>query len=353
MAIKPESSTQSSRSGKQPQKFPTEARWTEYVWQRPQPQLPSLRNYIDNQDRPSRGTPPPRSAATPHPGSGEPRARNRDSYGQYECVAIERLDQVTFLGLTQADANETLNFRHSMRISDEPGYHSRTGSSTSLAGRPREGLLPRSRPDSAYFTDRAAYPTVGTRDMPQHRSSQSRSEYERTYHYGGGGGPARSSYVPDAEQNPFQQRRQQLAATPSDSRFAHYAGQPAGNYTWDAPGSNSGPGGRKRRGNLPKESTSILNDWFNQHAAFPYPKEDEKQHLQALTGLSISQVRSIHRPAHFRSVFTIYTRTQSHADHLLTTIMEQISNWFINARRRRRPDALTYQPPPDPNARWR
>lgn len=37
---------------------------------------------------------------------------------------------------------------------------------------------------------------------------------------------------------------------------------------------------RRRRGNLPKEATARLNDWFAQHAAYPYPKEEEKQRLQ-------------------------------------------------------------------------
>lgn len=47
---------------------------------------------------------------------------------------------------------------------------------------------------------------------------------------------------------------------------------------------------RRRRGNLPKEATSRLNDWFAAHAAYPYPKEEEKQRLQEETGLSMSQV---------------------------------------------------------------
>lgn len=157
------------------------------MWQKPQPQLPSLRNYIDTLDRPSRGTIPPCSIAPPYSGSSEPGARYSDD--QYECVAVERLDHQTFLGLTKADANDIGDVHHSMRISNELGYHGRTGSSSSLSGHSREGLSTRSRPDSAYFTDRAAYSSVGLRDMLQHRSSQSRAEYERN-HYHGGGGPA-------------------------------------------------------------------------------------------------------------------------------------------------------------------
>ncbi|KAF2680503.1 hypothetical protein K458DRAFT_92094 [Lentithecium fluviatile CBS 122367] len=57
---------------------------------------------------------------------------------------------------------------------------------------------------------------------------------------------------------------------------------------------------RKRRGNLPKEATAILKAWFHSHRDSPYPSEDEKVELCRQTNLS----------------------------------MNQVSNWFINARRR-------------------
>ncbi|KAF3033626.1 hypothetical protein E8E12_003200 [Didymella heteroderae] len=57
---------------------------------------------------------------------------------------------------------------------------------------------------------------------------------------------------------------------------------------------------RKRRGNLPKEATNILKEWFAANRASPYPSEDQKIELCRLTQLSLNQV----------------------------------SNWFINARRR-------------------
>lgn len=60
---------------------------------------------------------------------------------------------------------------------------------------------------------------------------------------------------------------------------------------------------RKRRGNLPKETTDKLRAWFVAHLQHPYPTEDEKQDLMRQTGLQINQ----------------------------------ISNWFINARRRQLP----------------
>ncbi|RUS20058.1 homeobox KN domain-containing protein, partial [Endogone sp. FLAS-F59071] len=57
---------------------------------------------------------------------------------------------------------------------------------------------------------------------------------------------------------------------------------------------------KRRRGNLPKTVTIVLRDWLVQHKKHPYPTEDEKLALAKQTKLT----------------------------------MNQISNWFINARRR-------------------
>jgi Homeobox KN domain len=46
---------------------------------------------------------------------------------------------------------------------------------------------------------------------------------------------------------------------------------------------------RKRRGNLPKETTDKLRAWFICHLHHPYPTEDEKQSLMSQTGLQISE----------------------------------------------------------------
>jgi len=57
---------------------------------------------------------------------------------------------------------------------------------------------------------------------------------------------------------------------------------------------------RSRRGNLPKSSTNILKKWLFDHLFHPYPTEEEKSSLSLQTNLNLNQ----------------------------------ISNWFINARRR-------------------
>lgn len=46
---------------------------------------------------------------------------------------------------------------------------------------------------------------------------------------------------------------------------------------------------RKRRGNLPKETTEKLRAWFLTHLNHPYPSEDEKQELIQKTGLQMSK----------------------------------------------------------------
>lgn len=64
---------------------------------------------------------------------------------------------------------------------------------------------------------------------------------------------------------------------------------------------------KRKRGNLPKHVTDVLRQWFEEHENHPYPTEEEKQMLIHRTGL----------------------------------LMSQISNWFINARRRRVPNSCS------------
>ncbi|TVY42924.1 Homeobox protein homothorax, partial [Lachnellula subtilissima] len=86
----------------------------------------------------------------------------------------------------------------------------------------------------------------------------------------------------------------------SNSQHTMYGGS-GFQYGMGDPGHDSKQ--RKRRGNLPKETTDKLRAWFVAHLQHPYPTEDEKQDLMRQTGLQINQ----------------------------------ISNWFINARRRQLP----------------
>ncbi|KAI3405127.2 CUP9 [Candida oxycetoniae] len=67
------------------------------------------------------------------------------------------------------------------------------------------------------------------------------------------------------------------------------------------PNSSSSYSKRKTRNNLPKEITFVLLRWLNDHLNHPYPNSFEKNQLMMSTGLN----------------------------------QQQLSNWFINARRRK------------------
>ena len=109
---------------------------------------------------------------------------------------------------------------------------------------------------------------------------------------------------------------------------------------------------RKRRGNLPKEATNILKEWFNANRQSPYPTEDQKLELCRVTNLSLNQVCSFFSLFRARdSTFALrvpFFRWLQHtarqiencgslfhflfSKSILTNL--QVSNWFINARRR-------------------
>ncbi|KAJ9619917.1 homeodomain super [Taxawa tesnikishii (nom. ined.)] len=59
-------------------------------------------------------------------------------------------------------------------------------------------------------------------------------------------------------------------------------------------------GKSRKRSNLPKQSTEIMKRWFDENMHNPYPSEEQKRHFAAAAGINLTQV----------------------------------SNWFINHRRR-------------------
>ena len=74
----------------------------------------------------------------------------------------------------------------------------------------------------------------------------------------------------------------------------------------------------RKRSNLPKESTDIMKRWFEDHLDNPYPSEEEKKYFAAKAGINLTQVR-----------FHDFHTTKP---FVLTS--SQVSNWFINHRRR-------------------
>lgn len=91
--------------------------------------------------------------------------------------------------------------------------------------------------------------------------------------------PAYSSY--DRPQDSFYPRPAYSGydAPYGDIRFQHNVGLDHNAFN------------RKRRGNLPKEATNLLKDWFAANRQSPYPTEDQKMELCNRTGLSLNQVR--------------------------------------------------------------
>ena len=114
--------------------------------------------------------------------------------------------------------------------------------------------------------------------------------------------PPMSSYHPALTYG-YQQPRGQSYSGPSSYSLSHDRSPFSSNHHTAYPGS-SFPYGlerdendskqRKRRGNLPKETTDKLRAWFVAHLQHPYPTEDEKQELMRQTGLQMSKLSCFH-----------------------------------------------------------
>jgi len=96
------------------------------------------------------------------------------------------------------------------------------------------------------------------------------------------------NYAPPGSSGyPYDHRQRIDSAMPYDTYHGHphnpYFGVPPVQHNFTQ---------RKRRGNLPKDATKILKDWFHAHTDSPYPSEEEKQELCDMTKLQMSQVRS-------------------------------------------------------------
>ncbi|PMD55182.1 uncharacterized protein K444DRAFT_100132 [Hyaloscypha bicolor E] len=111
--------------------------------------------------------------------------------------------------------------------------------------------------------------------------------------------PPISSYHPALSYG-YQQPRGQSYSGPSTYPLTHDRSPFSNNHHNIYPGSSFSYGlerddgndskQRKRRGNLPKETTDKLRAWFVAHLQHPYPTEDEKQELMRKTGLQMSKL---------------------------------------------------------------
>jgi len=64
-----------------------------------------------------------------------------------------------------------------------------------------------------------------------------------------------------------------------------------GSYPAYGIGDTVDPRTKRRRGNLPKQTTDVLRQWLYEHVDHPYPTDQEKQMLMEQTNLSMSQIR--------------------------------------------------------------
>ena len=87
---------------------------------------------------------------------------------------------------------------------------------------------------------------------------------------------------------------------------------------------------KKRRGNLPRDVTDMLKQWYEEHLAHPYPTEEEKQMLCRRTGLAMTQVGTIVRT--WRECADHVNRS---ATGLSTLDADGVLNWSSKLPRRR------------------
>lgn len=184
--------------------------------------------------------------------------------------------------------------------------------------RPQTAISERTRtpPSHSYYASPRTLPAPGPVDThrPSLPSLPAAVPYDRDHsnHHGQRdhdnrapmGGPVRSeqqhygrdaysfSYRHSTPYQPLSPGARPYERTPFSSGYsAHYeSGRYGGELGVIGMGNDSKQ--RKRRGNLPKETTDKLRAWFVAHLTHPYPTEDEKQDLMRQTGLQMSEYRS-------------------------------------------------------------
>ncbi|EXJ95459.1 hypothetical protein A1O1_00581 [Capronia coronata CBS 617.96] len=165
-------------------------------------------------------------------------------------------------------------------------------------------------PAGTYSQTYGAPPGVATHGVQDTYSytAERPAYYDTTGRYGQGYPPANRPSVPQVDYaryapSPYEYRAGVAYQSPYGP--TEYASSPSTVHHPSSPtvGMDTETRNRRRRGNLPRQITDILRAWFHEHLDHPYPTEEDKQAFMARTGLTIAQ----------------------------------ISNWFINARRRQLP----------------
>lgn len=179
--------------------------------------------------------------------------------------------------------------RSTQSANTSPALKSELPSVTRSAWRPMLPSLPSLplAPEGVHGTQRPAWLEKGRDDsrLPPAYQQQTTPSIEA---------PTRTS-LPQSMYHESQHARGQIGDVnhSSNERIPFIATQAMkGQLYPNAPDANGPPTDgrqRKRRGNLPKETTDKLREWFISHLQHPYPTEDEKQELMGKTGLQMSE----------------------------------------------------------------
>jgi hypothetical protein len=143
-------------------------------------------------------------------------------------------------------------------------------------------------------------------------------------------------------QQPRQTYSHHLSHSQGQTPFTHaqYAGYP--NQYPDMNDLSGDSRQRRRRGNLPKHTTDILNAWFLGHLQHAYPTEEEKQMLMQQTGLQMSMfhifLSSLYMVLHYKRLTYTLHRSNLQLVHQRTT---EKTAGFAKQRTSRRDGTLT------------
>ena len=131
---------------------------------------------------------------------------------------------------------------------------------------------------------------------------QPRSQQNLYGHQGGSCAPLSSAELErldrQRDDRQWERRRSSIPYSPHDHTGPCHCNQVHGPelyrentcYTWDIPSASDGQFHRKRRGNLPKDATTMFKKWYDEHRDSPYPSEEEKSRFCRETGLTLNQV---------------------------------------------------------------
>jgi Homeobox KN domain len=130
----------------------------------------------------------------------------------------------------------------------------------------------------------------GSQPYPRRVSLQPGHERAVPYYDGYGNAVGFLSHDPPSGHSQYPERRHSLypgraQPYPDRSPFSNQPHMQMGMEYYA-----TAPAGKRRRGNLPKETTDFLRSWLEANAMHPYPSDEDKAYFVKRTGLNMSQV---------------------------------------------------------------